>query len=65
MLTLVQILKPNEFTNDKWIAKNLPAGDIGAWIVVLQDVGIAMQVCKDPDVIPLFDKTNKRIYSAL
>ncbi|KAM3084407.1 hypothetical protein ACMFMF_001764 [Clarireedia jacksonii] len=56
------IFKPNEFTNTFWRGKNLPAGDINAWIVVLQDVGLAMEVCKDPDVVPLFDKTNRRMY---
>ncbi|KAF4627771.1 hypothetical protein G7Y89_g10378 [Cudoniella acicularis] len=58
------IFKANEFTNSNWKAKNLPAGNINAWIVVLQDVGIAMAICQDSNVVPLFDKTNLRIYNA-
>jgi hypothetical protein len=65
MLTLLKILKPGEFANANWRAKNLPAGKVDAWLVVLQNVGIAMEICRDPDVLQLFKKSNQRIYDAL
>jgi len=60
-----KIFKKDEFTNAKWLAKNLPSGDIASWIVVSQDVSIAMAVCNDAAVVPLFDTTNLRIFNAL
>ncbi|RDL42545.1 uncharacterized protein BP5553_02524 [Venustampulla echinocandica] len=57
------LLKPGEFVQPRWLQKNLRVEDVSSYIVTLQNVAIAMAICKDPDVIPLFDKTNLRIYN--